>query len=137
MARPMRRPGSFRWIAPLCSQCPSGRNITVASKERFNRYSIPDTLFYKYRYRVRDIWLGWNLGTEKFLRNTTVRDRRFLGVRILTIIFTRCRYRSGINLISALMIARASLDVHLFPSGFLQDELYLWLRHHGRRAGRL
>ncbi|HMH21284.1 MAG TPA: hypothetical protein VK563_05890 [Puia sp.] len=56
-------------------------NITVGSKERFNRYSIPDSLFFKYRYRVRDMWLGWNLGTEKFLGNTTVRDRRFLGVR--------------------------------------------------------
>jgi hypothetical protein len=56
-------------------------NITVGQHESFNVYSRPDSLFYKYRFRVRDAWVGWNLGSEKFLSNTAVRDRRFLSIR--------------------------------------------------------
>jgi hypothetical protein len=55
--------------------------FTMGDFESFNRYAVPDSIFYKYHYQVHDAWLGWNLGTEKFLSNTTVRDRRFLGVR--------------------------------------------------------
>ncbi len=58
-------------------------NITLGEGESFNRYSRPDSLFYKYSYRLRDAWIGWNLGSEKFLSNTSVRDRRFLSVRYL------------------------------------------------------
>lgn len=57
--------------------------ITLGESETFNRYSRPDSLFYKYHYRMQDVWVGWNLGSEKFLSNTSVRDRRFLGIRYL------------------------------------------------------
>src|SRR5450432_202787 len=58
-------------------------NITLGQGESFNRYSKPDSIFYKYGYKLEDGWIGWNLGSEKFLSNTSVRDRRFLGVRYL------------------------------------------------------
>jgi hypothetical protein len=58
-------------------------NVTISQAESFNYYVKPDSVFYKYRYRVRDAWVGWNLGTERFLANTSVRDRKFLGVRYL------------------------------------------------------
>jgi len=58
-ARPMRRPGSFRWNRPLYAPNAHLQEISRWPRRKdSNRYSIPDTLFYKYRYRVRDIWLG-------------------------------------------------------------------------------
>ena len=58
-----------------------------------NRYAQPDSLFFKYRYWVHDIWLGWNLGTNKFLSNTSVRDRKFVSLRYFKDHFTDIPYQ--------------------------------------------
>jgi hypothetical protein len=58
-------------------------SLTLADNQSFNRYRRPDSLFYQYHYRLHDAWLGWNLGGERFLNNTSVRDRKFLSVRYL------------------------------------------------------
>jgi hypothetical protein len=72
-------------------------NITVGQGESFGRYSLPDTGFYKYGYKLADGWIGWNLGTEKFLANTSVRDRRFLSVRYFNDHFYLTPYQIGEN----------------------------------------
>jgi hypothetical protein len=72
-------------------------NITLGQGESFNRYSVADTAFYKYGYKLEDGWIGWNLGTEKFLANTAVRDRRFLSIRYLNDHFYQTPYQVGEN----------------------------------------
>src|ERR1700754_1628676 len=49
--------------------------------ENFNVYHNVDSVFYKYSYHTHDGWIGWNLGSERFLSNTSVRDRKFVAVR--------------------------------------------------------
>jgi hypothetical protein len=49
--------------------------------ENFNVYHQKDSLFYKYKYHTRDAWIGWNIGSNRFLSNNSVRDRRFVAVR--------------------------------------------------------
>jgi hypothetical protein len=53
----------------------------VGKFQNFNVYHQPDSLFYKYDYYTHDGWIGWNLGSNRFLSNTQVLDRRFLAVR--------------------------------------------------------
>jgi len=70
-------------------------NITIGDFENFNRYSRPDSVFFKYHYRTFDGWLGWNLGSEKFLANTSVLDRRVLGIRYFQNHFFKTPYQVG------------------------------------------
>ncbi|GGA83117.1 hypothetical protein GCM10011511_02680 [Puia dinghuensis] len=49
--------------------------------QNFNVYNKPDSIFYKYHYNTRDGWIGWNLGSNRFLSNTAVRDRKFIAFR--------------------------------------------------------
>jgi hypothetical protein len=46
-----------------------------------NVYHKADSLFFKYHYHTHDGWIGWNIGSDKFLSNLGVRDRRFIAVR--------------------------------------------------------
>jgi len=55
--------------------------FTLGKFQNFNVYHNVDSLFYKYDYHTQDGWIGWNLGSERFLSNTAVRDRKFLAVR--------------------------------------------------------
>ncbi|WP_431216739.1 hypothetical protein ACQ86N_20535 [Puia sp. P3] len=55
--------------------------LTIGKFQNFNVYHNADSLFYKYDYHTQDGWIGWNLGSERFLSNTAVRDRRFLAFR--------------------------------------------------------
>ena len=55
--------------------------FTLGKFQNFNVYAQPDSLFYKYDYHTQDGWIGWNIGSKSFLRNTAVRDRRFLAFR--------------------------------------------------------
>ena len=55
--------------------------FTLGKFQNFNVYHQPDSLFYKYDYHTQDGWIGWNIGSKAFLRNTAVRDRRFLAFR--------------------------------------------------------
>jgi hypothetical protein len=72
-------------------------NITVGDFQNFNRYSTPDSLFYKYHYRLVDNWVGWNLGSDKFLSNTSVLDRRILAIRYFQNHFYKVPYQIGEN----------------------------------------
>lgn len=69
--------------------------FTVGDFESFNRYRHPDSLFYKYHYQVHDGWIGWNLGGDRFLSNTSVRDRKFVSVRYLRNHFYETPYQIG------------------------------------------
>jgi len=55
--------------------------LTIGKFQNFNVYHNADSLFYKYDYHTQDGWIGWNLGSERFLSNTAVRDRKFLAFR--------------------------------------------------------
>lgn len=53
----------------------------IGDFQNFNVYHQADSLFFKYRYHTHDGWIGWNIGSNRFLSNTSVRDRRFLAFR--------------------------------------------------------
>lgn len=53
----------------------------IGNFENFNVYGQKDSLFFKYKYHTHDGWIGWNIGSDRFLSNNTVRDRRFVAVR--------------------------------------------------------
>jgi hypothetical protein len=55
--------------------------LTIGHFENFNVYHNVDSFFYKYSYHTHDGWIGWNLGSERFLSNTSVRDRKFVAFR--------------------------------------------------------
>jgi hypothetical protein len=55
--------------------------LRVGDFQNFNVYAQPDSLFYKYHYHTRDGWIGWNIGSDRFLSNTVVLDRRFVAFR--------------------------------------------------------
>jgi hypothetical protein len=55
--------------------------FTIGHFENFNVYHNVDSVFYKYSYHTHDGWIGWNLGSERFLSNTAVRDRKFVAIR--------------------------------------------------------
>lgn len=55
--------------------------FTIGNFENFNVYHNVDSVFYKYKYHTHDAWIGWNLGSDRFLSNTSVRDRKFVAIR--------------------------------------------------------
>ena len=55
--------------------------LRIGDFQNFNVYKKPDSVFYKYHYNTRDGWIGWNIGSDRFLSNTAVRDRRFIAFR--------------------------------------------------------
>ena len=67
--------------------------ISLGTFESFNRYLRKDSLFFKYRYWTHDTWLGWNLGGDRFLSNTSVRDRKFVSIRYFKNHFTDVPYQ--------------------------------------------
>lgn len=69
--------------------------LQVGTFEDFNVYNYVDSVFYKYRYHTRDGWIGWNLGSNRFLSNTSVRDRRFLAFRYFRNDFDTVPYQVG------------------------------------------
>ena len=70
--------------------------LTIGKFEDFKVYrSTPDSQFFKYKYYTHDGWIGWNLGSERFLSNTAVRDRRFLAVRYFRQAFDTVPYQVG------------------------------------------
>jgi hypothetical protein len=69
--------------------------LTIGKFEDFKVYKVPDTAFYKYRYHTEDGWIGWNLGSQRFLSNTSVRDRKFVAFRYFRSDFDSVPYQVG------------------------------------------
>jgi hypothetical protein len=69
--------------------------FTIGRFEDFNVYAPVDSPFFKYKYYTHDGWIGWNLGSNRFLSNTSVRDRRFLAVRYFRQAFDTVPYQVG------------------------------------------
>lgn len=67
----------------------------IGNFEDFNVYGYVDSAFYKYRYHTLDGWIGWNLGSNRFLSNTSVRDRRFVAFRYFRNDFDSVPYQVG------------------------------------------
>lgn len=67
----------------------------VGDFQNYNVYMQPDSLFYKYHYHTRDGWIGWNIGSDRFLSNTTVLDRRFVAFRYFRNDFDSVPYQVG------------------------------------------
>jgi hypothetical protein len=55
--------------------------LRVGAFNNHNFYHQADSLYFNYQYHTRDGWIGWNIGSNRFLSNTAVRDRRFIAVR--------------------------------------------------------
>jgi hypothetical protein len=69
--------------------------FTIGQFQDFNVYNFPDSTFFKYKYYTHDGWIGWNLGSDRFISNTSVRDRRFLAVRYFRDAFDTVPYQVG------------------------------------------
>jgi len=69
--------------------------FTIGLFQDFNVYHFPDSNFFKYKYYTHDGWIGWNLGSRRFLDNTSVRDRRFLAFRYFRDAFDTVPYQVG------------------------------------------
>jgi hypothetical protein len=67
----------------------------IGNFESINVYHRPDSIFYKYRYHTHDAWIGWNLGSDRFLSNTSVRDRKFVALRYFRNDFDSVPYQVG------------------------------------------
>ncbi|MEX6686985.1 hypothetical protein QTN47_05745 [Danxiaibacter flavus] len=73
-----------RFDRPLASQyLHVAGSAAVLQGESFNLYNISDTLFYKYKYRTYDAWIGYNIGVRKYLHNINVKGRQFVAIRFL------------------------------------------------------
>jgi hypothetical protein len=72
-------------------------DITIGDFQSFNLYSHVDSLFYNYHYTTHDAWMGWNLGSNRFLNNTSVRDRKVVGIRYFQNHFMKVPYQIGDN----------------------------------------
>jgi len=55
--------------------------LTIGRNQSYNSYSKPPYQFYNYGYNKFDVWAGYNLAVNKYLQNSTVKDRRFLSLR--------------------------------------------------------
>lgn len=67
----------------------------IGNFQSFNVYGVVDSNFYKYKYHSHDGWIGWNLGSKRFLNNTSVRDRKFLSFRYFRNDFDSVPYQVG------------------------------------------
>ncbi len=69
---------------PLVSQYSHvAGGITVGQNESFNSYSKPNYQFFNYGYNTYDAWVGYNLAINKYLQNSSIKDRRFISLRYL------------------------------------------------------
>ncbi len=58
-----------------------------------NVYSIPDTIFIPYHYRIQDYWLGYSFGYKKLPDNLKEnRNRKFIALRVVEQRFTDSSY---------------------------------------------
>src|SRR5258708_386903 len=71
--------------------------FNIGHFENFNVYHNPDSVFYKYNYHTHDGWIGWNLGSDRFLSNTAVRDRKFIAFRYFRNDFDSVPHQVGKN----------------------------------------
>ena len=55
--------------------------LLVGQNQSRNSYLKPDSLFYKYRYNSFDGWIGYNLNVHKYLTDTKLKNRKFIGIR--------------------------------------------------------
>src|SRR5260221_4174342 len=71
--------------------------FNIGHFENFNVYPNPDSVFYKYTYHKHAGWIGWNLGSDRFLSNTAVRDRKFIAFRYFRNDFDSVPHQVGKN----------------------------------------
>ncbi len=77
-----------RFDRPLASQyLHVAGSAAISQGESFNMYNLPDSLFYKYKYRTYDAWIGYNIGVKRFLHNIDRKDRQFVALRFINTTF--------------------------------------------------
>lgn len=68
--------------------------LTLSHNENYNIYHIPDSLSYRYKYNMADLWAGYNIGINVLTAtNNTIRDRRFFAIRYYNRDFTQIPYQ--------------------------------------------
>lgn len=56
--------------------------LTLSRNTAYNIYNLADSLFFKYKYDLVDVWAGYSIGIRKLTAtNNTIRDRRFFSLR--------------------------------------------------------
>jgi len=80
---------------PLVSQYSHlAGGITVRHNESFNSYEKPNHQFYDYSYNTFDAWVGYNLAVNKYLQNSSLKDRRFVSLRYFKNDFTKTPFQA-------------------------------------------
>lgn len=51
--------------------------------QSFNTYMKPEDDFFNYKYTSFDVWLGYNLGVQKFINDPSRKDKQFISFRYL------------------------------------------------------
>lgn len=67
--------------------------LLIGHNQSYNNYQYPDSSFYNYSYSKYDIWLGYNLGVNALLNNTSKKDRQFVGLRYFQNSFTQTPFQ--------------------------------------------
>lgn len=67
--------------------------LLVGQNQSYNNYQYPDSSFYRYNYYKYDMWLGYNLGVNALLNNTSKKDRQFIGLRYFQNSFAEVPYQ--------------------------------------------
>lgn len=67
---------------PLVSQYKHfAGGLTIGRYQTYNNYSRTENDFYNYGYNKFDVWGGYNIAVNKYLQNSSIKDRRFLSLR--------------------------------------------------------
>jgi hypothetical protein len=71
--------------------------LNIGDFRSHNLYDRPDSIFFGYHYHIYDGWIGWNLGSSRFISNTVVLDRKFVSFRYFTNHFLQVPTQIGEN----------------------------------------
>ncbi len=53
----------------------------AGTSQTSNDYSLPDSVFYHYRFNTLDGWIGYNIGVKRLITDNTLHDRKFVSLR--------------------------------------------------------
>ncbi|MBS1948599.1 MAG: hypothetical protein JST47_12610 [Bacteroidetes bacterium] len=93
---PDERAWFLRMDRPLVSEFMHvAGGLTIGTNASYNVYSLPDSLFYKYRYNTFDMWAGYALGGGSYSFKNPLRHRKFLSIRYFQNNFSEIPYQIG------------------------------------------
>ncbi len=67
--------------------------ISVSQYQSSNDYKKPDSLIFNYKYQGYDWWMGYNIGSRNFLRNSNLKNRYFISLRYFNYHFSESPFQ--------------------------------------------